>query len=117
MEVNLLFLLCFTLYLRTIFQVQGPRGGGAYIWRGLYKKGLIFGILRYPLTYKYSPRKEGIFVVCLVSEVSVFWRLVKTKRNMKRFFEFTKFRCYLGQGTAIRRVLQLVAREGKLELT
>ena len=46
-------LLCFTLYLRAIFQVQAPRGayiwrghltegflyylfGGAYIWRGLY---------------------------------------------------------------------------------
>ena len=116
MEVNLLFLLCFTLYLRTIFQVQGP-GGGAYIWRGLYKKGLIFGILRYPLTHKYFPRKESIFVVYLVSEVSVFWRLDKTKRNMKRFFKVTKFRCYLGQGTATRRVLLLVTREGKLELT
>ena len=39
------------------------------------------------------------------------------KRNMKRFFKFTKFRCYLGQGTATRRVLLLVTREGKLELT
>ena len=32
LEVNLLFLLCFTLYLRAIFQVQVPRGlifGGA----------------------------------------------------------------------------------------
>ena len=28
-------------------------------------------------------------MVYLVSEVSVFWRLDKTKRNMKRFFEFT----------------------------
>ena len=27
------------------FQVQAP--GGAYIWRGLYMEGLIFGILRY----------------------------------------------------------------------
>ena len=27
------------------FQVQAP--GGAYIWKGLYKEGLIFGILRY----------------------------------------------------------------------
>ena len=71
----------------------------------------------HPPWLRACPRKESIFVVCLVSEVSVFWRLVKTKRNMKRFFEFTKFRCYLGQGTAIRRVLQLVAREGKLELT
>ena len=62
-EVNLPFLLCFSLYLRAIFQVQAPRGlylegqfnggffalpvRGAYIWRGLYMKGLIFGILRY----------------------------------------------------------------------
>ena len=61
-EVNLPFLLCFSLYLRTIFQVQAPRGlylegrfnggffalpvKGAYICRGLYMEGLIFGILR-----------------------------------------------------------------------
>ena len=31
MEVHLPFLLCFTLYLRVMFQVQAP--GGAYIWR------------------------------------------------------------------------------------
>ena len=66
LEVNLKFLLCFTLYLRAIFQVQAPGGlylegrfnggffalrfWGAYnfIWRGLYMEGLIFGILRYP---------------------------------------------------------------------
>ena len=41
MEVNLPFLLCFTLYLRAIFQVQLP--GGAYIWRG----DLTEGFLRY----------------------------------------------------------------------
>ena len=51
---------CFTLYLRAIFQVQAPgclylegrfNGAffvlpvwGAYIWRGLYIDGLIFGI-------------------------------------------------------------------------
>ena len=62
LEINLPFLLCFTLYLRAIFQEQAPgdlylegrvNGGffalrvlGAYIWRGLYMKGLIFGILR-----------------------------------------------------------------------
>ena len=56
-------LLCFTLYLRAIFQVQAPgdlyleggfNGGffalpvwGTYIWRGLYMEGLISGILRY----------------------------------------------------------------------
>ena len=60
--VNLPFLLCFTLYLRAIFQVQAPRGlylegrfnggffalpvRGAYIWRGLYMEGLIFGNFR-----------------------------------------------------------------------
>ena len=57
------FLLCFTLYLRAIakykppggFYVEGRFNGGfialrvwrAYIWRGLYTEGLIFGILRY----------------------------------------------------------------------
>ena len=34
-EVHLPFLLCFTLYLRAIFQVQAPGG--------LYLAGLIFG--------------------------------------------------------------------------
>ena len=54
LEVNLPFLLRFSLYLRTIFQVQAPRGlylegrfnggffalpvKGAYIWRGLVSK-------------------------------------------------------------------------------
>ena len=56
-------MLCFTLYLRAIFQVQAPGGlylegrfnggffglrawggGGAYIWMGLYMERLIFGI-------------------------------------------------------------------------
>ena len=41
LEVNLPFLLCFTLYLRAIFQVQAP--GGAYNWRG----DLTEGFLRY----------------------------------------------------------------------
>ena len=60
MEVNLLFFLCFTLYLRAIFQVQAPGGlivggviqqrvflryrfgglifGGAYTWKGLFSE-------------------------------------------------------------------------------
>ena len=49
MEVNLPFLLSFTLYLRAFFQVQAP--GVAYIWRGNLTEvflryefgGLIFG--------------------------------------------------------------------------
>ena len=60
LEVNLPFLLCFTLYLRAIFQVQAPGGlifeggdltegflryrfgglifGGAYTWTGLFSE-------------------------------------------------------------------------------
>ena len=51
---------CFTLYLRAIFQVQAPRGGGLIFGGaierrvfcvtglgGLYMEELIFGILRY----------------------------------------------------------------------
>ena len=55
---------CFTLYLREISKYKPPGGlysegqfnggfflalqvWGAYVWRGLYKEGLIFGILRY----------------------------------------------------------------------
>ena len=30
---------------------------GAYIWRGLYMEGLIFGILRYSITLSHSPHK------------------------------------------------------------
>ena len=55
--------LCFTLYLRAISKYKPPGGlylegrfnggffalpvWGAYIWRGLYMEGLIFGILLY----------------------------------------------------------------------
>ena len=59
LEVNLPFWLCFTLYLRAIFQLQAPGGlylegrfngefftlpvwglifGGAYTWRGLFSE-------------------------------------------------------------------------------
>ena len=64
MEVNLPFLLCFTLYLRAIFQVQAPGGlylevrfnggffwlpdWGAHIWRVLYIEGFIFGNFTVP---------------------------------------------------------------------
>ena len=63
MEVNLPFLLCFTLYLRAIFQSPAPGGGGgglhlegrfnggfftlpvwgAYTWRGLFSE--FYGML------------------------------------------------------------------------
>ena len=61
LEGNLPFLFFFTLYLRAISKYKPPgglylegrfKGGffalqvwGAYIWRGLYTEGLIFGIL------------------------------------------------------------------------
>ena len=41
MEVHLPFLLCFTLYLKAIFQVQLPGGGGAYIWRDDFTEGFL----------------------------------------------------------------------------
>ena len=60
---NLPFLLCFTLYSGANSKYKPPGGlfsegrfnggffalrfWGAYIWRGLYMEGLIFGILRY----------------------------------------------------------------------
>ena len=60
LEGNLSFLLCFTLYSRAISKYKPPGGlylegrcnrgffalrvWGAYIWRGLYMEGLIFGI-------------------------------------------------------------------------
>ena len=45
------FLLCFTSYLRALFQVQATGGGlyleGRFNGLGLYLEGLIFGILQY----------------------------------------------------------------------
>ena len=65
LEGNLPFLLCFTLCLRAISKYKPPRGlylegrfnggffalrvWGAYIWRSLNMKGLIFGTLRYSM--------------------------------------------------------------------
>ena len=55
-EGNLPFLLCFALYSRANSKYKllpCTEGflrydfGGAYIWRGLYMEGLIFGISRY----------------------------------------------------------------------
>ena len=67
LEGNLPCFLCFALYLRATLKYKPPPPGGgglylegrfnggffvlrvwgAYIWRGLYMEGLIFGILRY----------------------------------------------------------------------
>ena len=60
LEVNLPFLLCFTLYLRTIFQVQGPRG--VYIWRGDFTEGFLH----------YQIWGGGLYLEGLFSEFYVF---------------------------------------------
>ena len=74
LEVNLPFLLCFTSYLRAIFQVQAPRGrifggaiqrrvfcvtglgglifGGALTWRGLFSE--FYGSLPSPAKNFYA---------------------------------------------------------------
>ena len=76
---NLPFLLCVTLYSRANSEYKPSagayirrgdltegflRGGGeAYIWRGLYKEGLILGILRYLLwrTAKFHPWRSALY--------------------------------------------------------
>ena len=65
-EGYLPLLLCFTLYLRANSKYKPPglylegRFNGAffaYIWRGLYMEGLIFGILRY-LSFQFQISKN-----------------------------------------------------------
>ena len=68
-------MLCFTLYLRAIAMYKPPGGlylegrfnggsfalrvWGAYIWRGLYTEGLIFGIVRYFLSDKRKNKSDS----------------------------------------------------------
>ena len=73
MEVNLLFLLCFTLYLRAIFHVQAPPG--AYIWRGnltegfcvtglggLHLEGLIHGRAYFPNLTVFPTSTKSVYL-------------------------------------------------------
>ena len=86
LELNLLFLLCFTLYLRVIFKYkplgglyyfEGAIHGGsfallvwrAYIWRGLCVEGLIFGIL-WCLP---KPKAEVIIIDLLATDKSRYF--------------------------------------------
>ena len=62
MEVNLPLLICFTLYLRAIFQVQVP--GEAYIW----KDDLTEGFLRYPFGWG-----GGVYLKGLIHGGAYFW--------------------------------------------
>ena len=62
-------LLCFTLYLRAIFQVQAPRG--AYIWRGHLTEGFLhylFGGLIFGGAYF---RNFGVFQMKEYSQTPV----------------------------------------------
>ena len=80
LEVNLSFLLCFTLYLRAIFQVQAPRGltlGGAIKRRvfcvtglgGLYLDGLIHGGA-YFRNFMVFQGLGWVFLSCLIRSCS-----------------------------------------------
>ena len=85
LEVNLPILLCFTLYLRAIFQVQAP--GGAYIWRGdltegflRYRvRGLIFGGA-YTWRGLFS-EFYGILETCYQHSISTYKEKVTFKSN------------------------------------
>ena len=87
LEVNLPFLLCFTLHLRAIFQIQAPgrlifgggfNGGfsalpdwGGYIWRGLYMEGLIFGnftVSHMLLTVMVAYKSHSCYRLALVTD-------------------------------------------------
>ena len=93
------FLLCFTLYLRAISKYK-PLGGlylkgrfnggffalrvwGAYIWRGLFMEGLIFGILRYFNCKAGTTEQRGTFNVAkyIRLEQIVFFRASAVLKN------------------------------------
>ena len=80
LEVNLPFLLCFTLYLRVIFQVQAL--GGAYIWRG----DLTEGFLRYQfggLIFGGAYTGRGLF--------SEFYGILLFRATTSRYFRELSF--------------------------
>ena len=89
MEINLPFLLCFTLYLRATSKYKPPPGGGgAYIWRG----DLTRGFLRYEfraliLGGAHFPGFYGIFLTSRPRENSIIAGRV-TRRN--KSFEHIK---------------------------
>ena len=78
---------CFTLYLRAISKYKPPGGlylGGrfnrdffelqfwrAYIWRGLYMEGLIFGILRYFAQSLWCPHQSRMFYLMIIFHIGL----------------------------------------------
>ena len=70
---NLPFLLCFTLYLRAIFNSTIPRG--AYIWRGDLTEGFLryrFGGLIFGGAYKWRGLFSEFYGIFML--LSVWWR-------------------------------------------
>ena len=64
LEVNLPFLLCFTLYSRAIFQEQAP---GGHIWRGHLTEGVLryrFGGLIFGGAYTWRGLFSEFYGIC-----------------------------------------------------
>ena len=60
MEVNLLFLLCFNSYLRAIFQVQAPGGGGGLYLEGRFNGGF-FALKIWGVIFGGAYTRRGLF--------------------------------------------------------
>ena len=83
MEINLPFLLCFTLYLRATSKYKPPGGGGGLVTRGFLRyefRALILGGAHFPGFY-------GIFLTSRPRENSIIAGRV-TRRN--KSFEHIK---------------------------
>ena len=66
-ESKFTVLLCFTLYLRAIFQVQGP--GGPYFWRGDLTEGFL------PYRFGRLIFGGGIFIALVFFFSQVCWNV------------------------------------------
>ena len=72
-------MLCFTLYLRAIFQVQAPRGG--YIWRGDLTEGFWryeFGGLIFGGAYTWRSLFSEFYGISIVKNLTDFHKIVET---------------------------------------
>ena len=115
LKVNIPFLSCFALYLRAIFQVQAPGGlylegrfnwgffalpiWRAYIWRALYE-GLIFGILRYLLSF-WRPYRP------VTGQISrLFFSLILGKLNIRSKYFPTAIACLLSPTPCLKLFVQ-----------
>ena len=83
MAVNLPFLLCFTLSLREIFQVQAPGGlifGGACTWSGLFSE--FYGICKKARELRHNNfMGQGESVLCNFAERAPMPKGSRTRRR------------------------------------